>query len=71
MEVFTPMSEDRSVRLQFDGDSVKLVSGSLGSRKLGYQATVTIAGHRFRIHGISCGIPHCHCDARIVYVGES
>lgn len=64
-DVFTPLTEDRSVRLRFDMASVRVVWGGLWPHQRGHQATVEIDGQRFRVIGCSCALPHCMCDSYI------
>jgi hypothetical protein len=68
--VFSPRTEDGKVRLLFDCDTIRVISGGLFIRGRGRHATVDIGGHRFAVFGASCGLPHCMCDATIKYEGE-
>jgi hypothetical protein len=63
MKVFTPLTEDRRVRLNFA--NVQIISGDPMKRHLGRKGQVLIEGHQFEVVGISCGGNHCNCDAYI------
>lgn len=69
--VFTPLNEQRTERLEFKQSDVKVLKGNLHQRGLGYHATVEIHGKVYRVIGISCGLPHCQCDAYIREVTEA
>ena len=68
MEVFTPLNETRTERLRFDRDNIELISGNLNRRGRGQKAVVEIARKRYKVIGISCGLPNCACDAYITEV---
>jgi len=70
-DVFTPMNEQRTERLRFNAEDVKVLDGSLEQRGLGYHATVEINGKRYKVYGKSCNLPHCQCDAYIKEVEEA
>ena len=70
-DVFTPMNEQRTERLKFDAKDVKVLSGQLFQRGLGYHATIEIKGKVYKVFGKSCGAPHCQCDAYIKEVKEA
>lgn len=58
------MNADRTERLRFDMKDVQVISGSLNRRGgLGAKAVVKIKGVLYVVHGASCGIPNCKCDA--------
>lgn len=65
-DVFTPMNASRTERLSFPRSEVRVLSGNLNARRLGKTAVVEIHGARYQVYGISCGLPRCQCDARIV-----
>lgn len=64
-EVFTPLNYERTKRLRFDMSDVEVVSGDLNVRKRGKKAVVRINDKLYAVHGISCGLPNCNCDAYI------
>ena len=68
INVFTPLTEDRSKRLRFNRDSVQVIKGTLGNRELGYKATVEIYGTLYKVYGTECDLPNCNCDAYVVRV---
>lgn len=61
---FTPLTEDRTTRLEFDVKDVEVLSGSLHVRGRGKHATVRIDGVVFEVHGAPCG-SSCFCDATL------
>jgi hypothetical protein len=63
---FTPLNAERTQRLEFNRDDVKLISGNLHARRLGMKAVIEIHGEKYKVYGISCGLPNCQCDAKIV-----
>lgn len=69
--VFTPMNEQRTMRLCFNAKDVKVLEGNLHQRGLGYHATIEIGGKRYKVYGKSCGAPHCQCDAYIKEIKEA
>lgn len=64
-EVFTPMNEDRTMRLNFPRSEVNVIEGELGQRGVGLKAIVEILGKRYCVYGAPCDIPTCQCDAFI------
>lgn len=63
MNVFTPLNEQRTKRLQFNMSDVTVLDGNLSVRGRGYKATVIIKGTTYKVFGASCGLPNCMCDA--------
>lgn len=59
---FTPLSEDRRTRLEFDVDDVEVLNGHLGMSGRGNHATVRIDGTVYEVFGAPCGA-RCYCDA--------
>lgn len=62
-EVFTPMSPDRTKRYKIPMSEVKVISGDLDKRVKGLKAIVMIKGVTLSVHGVSCGLKGCNCDA--------
>ena len=67
-EVFTPMNEGRTKRLSFPVSSVKIISGDIHARGLGYHATIEIDGIRYKVIGRSCSMQRCACDAELIEI---
>ena len=65
--MFTPLDNKKNRRLQFNDDEVRVISGDLHERKRGKKAEVelNIKGnwYKFEVHGTSCGLSRCMCDA--------
>ena len=64
-EVFTPLNSDRTERLRIAREKITLISGNLYVRGPGKKAVISVDGKMFQVVGISCGLPHCACDALI------
>ena len=70
-DVCTPMNEQRTERLRFNASDVKVLSGNIDQRGLGYHGTVAIKGKLYKVYGKSCDLPHCQCDAYIKEVKKA
>ena len=67
--VFTPLNEN-NIRLKFKDSEVKVLSGDISKRGLGYKGTIKIKDEQYKVYGKSCGIPNCNCDAKIIKVNK-
>lgn len=66
-DLFTPLTEDLTVRLRFDGADVEVLSGDPSQRGPGESCRVMIGGHVFRVLGQPCSLD-CFCDASLELV---
>jgi len=62
-DVFTPLNPDRTKRLKFSRDEVKVLSGTIDRRGIGKHAEVEIQGIKYAVYGAACDLPNCQCDA--------
>ena len=70
MDTFTPMNEQRTKRLHFRRNDIRVLAGNLFERGYGYHATIAIKGSVYNVYGISCGLSGCVCDAYITQVKQ-
>lgn len=63
---FTPYSPDLGCRVRMRIDRTLL----RGSRGRGLRGIVTDldSGIKYKVYGMSCGLPRCMCDAKIVEI---
>lgn len=56
ISVFTPLTEDRTRRLNIPLSEVNILKGDLFARVKGKKATVEIKHKKYEVVGISCGL---------------
>ena len=67
---FTPLNAEQTKRLSIPIKDVEILSGELFSRGVGKKAVVKIKGKTFNVIGLSCGLPNCQCDSKLVEVAK-
>lgn len=67
---FTPFDEEKTQRLSIDISDITVLDGVLWARKRGYKALVDIKGRKYKVIGMSCGLPNCMCDSYLKEINQ-